>query len=347
MTELHLGWTEQFARAFESQALPSDVPARVIAVHRNRIVVADAAGDRNVTLSRHLKDAESLERPATGDWVVVRAEQIVQVLPRRTAFVRQAAGTAAVPQVVAANVDRVFIVTALPDDVNPRRLERYLAVTWESGAIPVVVLTKTDLVENPDEWMTTVRHSAPGVDVIALSSVSGDGIEQLAALMAPGETIAFLGSSGVGKSTLLNRLAGRELMRTGEVRDDGRGRHTTTHRELVALPNGVLVIDTPGMRELQLWSAETGLDMAFDDVTSLAEQCRFGDCTHGAEPGCAVKIAIDEGVLDIERLESWRKLSREVARAERERDPVATAAHLATNKSIHRAMRVHQQTRRK
>ena len=189
--------------------------------------------------------------------------------------------------------------------------------------------------------MIKVQEAAPGVDVIAVSIVSGAGLEQLNAIMTPGETIAFLGSSGVGKSTLLNHLAGEELMRTGEVLDDGRGRHTTTHRELVALPNGVLVIDTPGMRELQLWSAETGLDLAFDDVTSLAERCRFADCSHAGEPGCAVQAAIDGGVLKTARVESWRKLSREVARAARERDPVAASVELARVKVIHRAMRAH------
>ncbi len=346
LTLRDLGWSERFAQSFAAQAASSDVPARVITVHRNRVIVAGEFGECAAVLASVVRDAASADRPATGDWVALRPgdaggdAQVRAVLARQSAFTRRAAGEKAVPQIVASNVDRVFIVTALPDDVNVRRLERYLAVAWESGALPVVILTKADQVDNVDEWLATVRASAPGVNVIAVSTVSGAGIDALEEHLPAGSTIALLGSSGVGKSTLVNHLSGHTLMRTAGVRDDGRGRHTTTHRELVRLPGGVLVIDTPGMRELQLWSGASGLEQAFDDITALSAECRFADCVHGAEPGCAVRQALDAGLLDAERLASWRKLVREVARAELVANPVAAAAERAKLKSLMRSVRV-------
>ncbi|MEO8337913.1 MAG: ribosome small subunit-dependent GTPase A [bacterium] len=341
-----LGWKEQVAQSFDVHATAGDIPARVTAVHRNRVVVAGAFGERDAMLASHFHDADGIGRPATGDWVALRVSTdgtttVRTLLPRQSAFIRRAAGEKSVAQVVAANIDRVLIVTAVPDDVNERRLERYLAVAWESGATPVVVLTKTDLVENVSEWIATASTAAPGVDVVAVSALTGAGTDALAPHLIAGTTIALLGSSGVGKSTLLNHLAGRLLMRTGDVRDDGRGRHTTTHRELVRLPNDVLVIDTPGMRELQLWSAESGLAQTFEDVTALSHDCRFGNCAHDGEPGCAVADAIRSGGLDADRLASWRKLSREAARAALEQDAVAAAAQRAKVKSIHRLARTH------
>jgi len=340
-----LGWNAAFAQSFEDAAAAGDVPARVSAVHRNRVVVAGSFGERDAILASRFHDSESEDRPATGDWVALSisgdASTVRTVLPRQSAFIRRAAGEKAVAQVVAANVDRVFIVTAVPDDLNERRLERYLAVAWESGAMPVIVLTKTDLIENVGECIAAAGSSAPGVDVIAISALTGAGVDALDAHLIPGSTIALLGSSGVGKSTLLNHLAGSSLMRTADVRDDGRGRHTTTHRELVRLPSGVLVIDTPGMRELQLWSAESGLAQTFDDIAALSESCRFADCAHAGEPGCMVAMAIESGALDAERLASWRKLTREAARAELQRDALAAAAHRNKVKSIHRLARVH------
>ncbi len=342
-----LGYTPHFARGFAQLSRECEVPARVIAVHRNRIVVDAGFGERNATLTRTLQDAAALDRPATGDWVVVELDangddaRVRAVIPRATAFIRQAAGTGSSAQVVAANIDKVFIVTALPHDVNERRLERYLTVAWESGAVPVIVLTKADLVDDVDEWISTVRRSAPGVDVVACSALDAASVAALHPFLIPGETIALLGSSGVGKSTLLNAIANRDAMRTGAVDDDGRGRHTTTHRELVSLRSGVLVIDTPGMRELQLWSGETGLDRVFDDITALAEGCRFGDCAHAGEPDCAVAAAIANGVLDADRLASWRKLAREIRRAELQQDAVAAAAERAKLRSLHKAIRIY------
>jgi ribosome biogenesis GTPase len=241
--------------------------------------------------------------------------------------------------VVAANVDRVFVVTSLPDDFNVRRLERYVAATWESGATPTIVLTKSDLVDDTADWIARAGASAPGVDVLAISTLTGDGITVLESLMSPGMTIAFLGSSGVGKSTLINRLAGQDIMRTADVRGDGRGRHTTTHRELIRLPNGVLVIDTPGMRELQLWAGSAGLEQTFEDISTLSGRCRFRDCTHEREPDCAVRAALESGTLLPERLVSWRKLSREAARTSR--DALAAAEQQAKLRVIMRAVRKH------
>lgn len=321
-----------------------DQPGRVLAVHRNRLVVATVDGEFSAVLDTHLLQNYPIERPAVGDWVVLHtaadgATRIRALLPRRTAFIRGAAGQKVAPQVVAANVDYVLIVTALPGDFNERRLERYLALAWESGATPLVVLTKCDLVADASDFITASRALAPGVDVVGVSAASDDGMEKLQSLIPSGATIALLGSSGVGKSTLLNRLAGEEVMRTADVDVDGRGRHTTTHRELRRLGNGMLVIDTPGMRELQLWSANAGLDRVFEDIVELSCSCRFADCAHGTEPGCAVTEAVSNGVLDEERLTSWRKLMRESARAQLEGDAVAASAERAKLRAMMRAVR--------
>jgi ribosome biogenesis GTPase len=252
--------------------------------------------------------------------VGVRGTRIEAVLPRRTAFVRKAAGEAAVQQVVAANFELAFVVAALPDDVNARRLERYVTAVWESGAIPVVVLTKTDLADDVAGATLEVEAVAPGVEVHAISSITGEGVEAVRALLAPNRTAVLVGSSGVGKSTLVNRLLGEERQAVADVRADGRGRHTTTHRELLPVPGGGLLLDTPGMRELGLWAEEESLESAFDDVAELASECRFSDCTHVHEPGCAVRAAVEEGRLDAARLASFHKLARELAYLERRTD---------------------------
>jgi ribosome biogenesis GTPase len=343
-----LGWDADFAREFAPHRAQGRVPARIVAEHRGRYVVDDGGGERPATLAgrlrHHVRAREHL--PAVGDWAALGAGEdgaaaIHAVLARRGAFLRKAAGEATEAQVLAANVDVALIATALLADLSERRIERYLALAWESGAVPVVVLTKADLAEDVDAAVRAVRIVAPGADVVAVSSVSGAGVDALARWLRPGRTAVLLGSSGVGKSTLANRLTGGEVMRTGGVREDGKGRHTTTHRQLVKLAGGALLIDTPGMRELQLWTADAGLDAAFADVEALAARCRFGDCVHDAEPGCAVRAAAESGALDPERLASWHRLRRELAWLATRQDEAAAAQEKARVRTIHREQRAH------
>jgi ribosome biogenesis GTPase len=267
------------------------------------------------------------EPPAVGDWVCVDAREdegaatITRVLPRRTALVRKEAWRRTRPQVLAANLDWVFVLTSLNRDFNLRRLERFLTLIWEGGAKPAVILTKLDLCAEPDVARTAAEGVAIGVPVHLISAVSGEGIEELDGYLRPGATIALVGASGVGKSTLVNRLFGAEVMVVKEIRDDAyRGRHTTTNRQLIELPRGGMLIDTPGLREIALWCGEDGLESAFDDVETLARDCRFTDCEHKTEPGCAVREAVDPG-----RLESYHKLRRELEHLERKHDRQARA----------------------
>jgi ribosome biogenesis GTPase len=248
--------------------------------------------------------------PAVGDWVGLRDTTIAAILPRRSAFIRKRAGNSSDEQVLAANVDTAFLLAGLDDDFSLRRLERYIATAWESGAEPIVVLTKTDLADDVEGATLAVESVAIAVPIHPISNVTGEGIDELGAHLCPGRTVVLLGSSGVGKSSLLNALAGSELMRTAAIAADGTGRHTTTHRELVQLPGGGLVIDTPGLRELQFWEGDLGA--AFEDIDSLAADCRFRDCAHATEPGCAVLGAVDDGTLALDRLRSWRKFQREL-----------------------------------
>ncbi|HYW13138.1 MAG TPA: ribosome small subunit-dependent GTPase A [Longimicrobium sp.] len=343
-----LGWDADHTRDFAPHQAQGRVPARVVAEHRDRYGVADDSGERPAALAGRLRhNARGREDlPATGDWVAIAAgddgtAMIHAVLPRRSAFVRKAAGETTEAQVVAANVDVALIATALPADVSERRVERYLALAWESGAVPVVVLTKADLADDADAAVRAVRAVAPGADVVAVCSISGEGVDALGRWLRPGRTAVLIGSSGVGKSTLANRLMGGDALRTGAVRDDGKGRHTTTHRQLLRLAGGALLIDTPGMRELQLWSADSGLDAAFSDVEALATRCRFGDCGHGKEPGCAVRAAAQSGALDPERLESWHRLRRELAWLATRQDEAAAAQEKSRVKTVQRAYRDH------
>jgi len=264
-----------------------------------------------------------------GDWALVRVSGdgtravIEAVLERRSKFSRKAAtgpSNATEEQVVAANVDTVFLVAGLGYDFNVRRLERYLTTAWESGAQPAIVLTKADLYpEDVELAVTETEAIAFGVPVHAVSGITGEGVDALEPHLRPGTTVALLGSSGVGKSTLVNHLAGREVLETQDVRSDGRGRHTTSHRELVLLPGGALLLDTPGMRELQLWTTES-LDTSFADIVELAGECRFGDCSHNSEPGCAIKAALAGGTLEQERWRSYQKLQRELRALEIRQD---------------------------
>lgn len=323
-----LGWDDAFAEQFAPHAAAGLVAGRVAVQHRGAYDVLTAQGELRCDVRGRLFDDASspADLPAVGDWVAVSvrageaAGTVEAVLPRRTRFSRKQTLQAAEEQVLAANVDVVFLVTSLNEDLSLRRLERYLILARESGALPVVVLAKADLHVDPAAAVADVETIAAGLPVVAISSRTGEGLDRIRSYLLPGTTAALLGSSGVGKSTLVNTLAGTELLETQEIREDGKGRHTTTRRELVQLPGGALVIDTPGMRELQLWVADEGLEEAFGDVTSLFEHCRFSDCAHDAEPGCAVKAALGDGTLDPARWESYRKLEAELAHLERRLD---------------------------
>jgi ribosome biogenesis GTPase len=317
---------------------PGSVLARVTRVDRDRLTVLDADGERWARRSAALVDDSGLGAPAVGDWVAVRGERVVAVLPRRTAFVRTVAGRGSAAQVVAANIDVVLVVDALAEQARPRRVERYLAVAWASGATPLVVLTKADLCPDVPAAVAQVAEGAIGVEVLAVSAVTGAGLAALAARLAPGCTAAMVGPSGVGKSSLANALSGAPVAATAGVRADGRGRHTTTARQLLRLPGGALLVDTPGMRELALPGGD-GVDVAYADVAELADRCRFTDCAHRTEPGCAVAAAIDDGVLDPARLTAWRKLQAEAHRQELRADSRARALEHARVRSLHRQYR--------
>ncbi len=354
MTLESLGWDARWQFQFDEIAGEPQVPARILAQHRGRYTAAAEGDPFDAIVSgkfRHEHDGAAAF-PAVGDWVVLDPPErdgprIIQaVLPRHSSFSRKAAGDRTDEQLVAANVDTVFIVVGLDGDFNLRRIERYATLAWESGATPVVLLNKSDLCDDVAGRVSDAADAAPGVDVHALSAERGDGLDDLAAYAQPGKTLAFLGSSGVGKSSLVNRLLGDERQATQSVReDDSRGRHTTTHRELFALPSGVCVIDTPGMRELQLWASPESVSAAFPDVESLAEQCRFTDCSHADEPGCAVQEALESGELDGGRYASYRKQQKELAHLERKQSANPAFEERQHAKSLHKMYRKHIQSK--
>ncbi len=311
------GWNVFYEKELKKFITKEIFPGRIIADYGQIVRVVTEFGE--LQIGRPISKNEECMQIAVGDWIILLFNQetnsyhIQGVLPRKTKFSRAAAGIEVKEQIVAANIDTVFLIQSLNKDFNMKRLERYMITAWESGATPVVVLTKADCCDNVKEKTSIVEATVPGVDVHAISCLTGEGIPEIRKLLVPGKTIALLGSSGVGKSTLLNYLAGKELLKIGEIReDDDKGRHTTTHRELFLMQEGGLILDTPGMRSLLPWEADVGMEAMFGDIERLVNKCRFFDCQHKNEPGCAIREAINNGTLEAKRWESWSKLQKEI-----------------------------------
>jgi ribosome biogenesis GTPase len=345
-TLAELGWTDRETALFAEYAAAGLVPGRVSRVDRSLPLVITESGAMRVEPATHLlKQHDAIARAVVGDWVALAIPEghdqgiIEAILPRTSAFVRKDPGEQTDGQVLIANASIVFVVQSLSGKgINVRRLERELVLAFESGAMPVVVLSKADIAEDIDYQRNLAQEVAQGVDVIVESAITGDGLEDVRAHVGPGVTAALLGGSGVGKSTLVNRLVGGEVQATGEVRArDDKGRHTTVAREIVIVPGGGVIIDTPGMRGLALWDAEDGIASAFPDIDALAEHCKFADCRHESEPGCAVIAAVEAGELPLRRLESYRALRTELVELTRRQDQKAWAEKERSNKTIAKA----------
>ena len=345
-----IGWGCKIARSFEPFAAEGYTVGRVALEHRNRFVLYTERGEvpAEITGKLRYQATHTQDFPVVGDWVAISLQDqatratIHAVLPRSSLFTRKAPGTTIEEQMIAANIDTVFLVTGLDGDFNLRRLERYLVLAWESGASPVVVLNKADRCDRLPQILRQVDAIAPGLPVIPLSALQGEGLDQLVPYLKPGKTVALLGSSGVGKSTLTNQLMGKSVQAVQAVRrGDDRGRHTTTHRELLRLPSGGLLIDTPGMRELQLWTSEESVQETFSDIETLASQCRFRDCQHQHEPDCAVQAALSAGVLDRHRFRSYQKLQREQRYLSQKQNQQEALNTKARWKKITKTMRNH------
>lgn len=350
MTLAELGWNDSFAQAFAPLAAEGCVPARVTLELKGYCEVTGETGARLGECSgKFIHGAKApADYPAIGDWVAVTPQPgdaqrvaIHAVLPRKTKFSRRAAGTEVVEQIVAANVDTVFLVSALDGNHHLHRLERYLACAWASGAEPVVIMNKADLSENEVEPLKReIADVAPKVPIFVISAQTRRGLKALAPYLQPGRTIALLGSSGVGKSTLINRLMGEKIQFTQEVREaDNKGRHTTTQRELLITPDGAIIIDTPGMREIQPWDATAGLASAFEDVAAIAACCKFRDCQHTVEPGCAVRAALEDRSLDLLRWQGYLRMQRATAHEVRRVDRPAQQQHRSQMKKLTKSLR--------
>jgi ribosome biogenesis GTPase / thiamine phosphate phosphatase len=349
MTLEELGWNPVHERAWNEFNRTPHFPARVIETPKNSWRVASEAGESLMELSGRLRHRLLTPDgwPAVGDWVEAAGGTIYNVLPRRSKLSRRAAGRRTDEQIVAANVDTVFVVSSFDRDFNPRRLERYLTVVWEGGAQPVIVLNKADLCDETPHLLRETQAVALAVPVYAISAANAEGLDQLQPHLQAGSTIALVGSSGVGKSTLINQLCGYDRQSVRTVGTDGRGRHTTSARNLIALPSGALLIDTPGMRELQLWGTEDSLNETFQEIEHLARQCRFRDCRHTDEPGCAVLQAVKRGETPQERYDSYLKLRKELAFLHRKQDLSAELEQKRKWKAIHKAHRAMQKMQRK
>jgi len=344
-----IGWTASLGVALSDLDEPGLTPKRVVEEHKGRFRILGAEGESSAVVAGRLihEAIRGIDFPVVGDWVAVEGatggdlSRIRCVLPRRTALVRRAPDhSPSEEQILAANLDTVLLVTSLNREFNPRRLERYLALVWASGAQPVVVLNKSDLCHDVESFRTRAEAVAIGVPLVVTSGVTGDGLDGLEGHLGPGRTAALIGSSGVGKSTLVNRLLGREALVTRPIReDDARGRHTTSHRQLILLPRGGMLIDTPGLREVGLWDGESGVDSTFAEIEDLAAGCRFRDCRHGGEPGCAIQQAIDDGTLDPGRASSYRKLGRELAHQAIRQDETLRIEAKRRRKQLSRAIR--------
>ncbi|HIW33553.1 MAG TPA: ribosome small subunit-dependent GTPase A [Candidatus Paenibacillus intestinavium] len=317
-----LGWNPYFENVRVEKNYSRNMMGRVIAEYKHLYKVYTEDGECAAEVTGKLRHQATNRAmfPAVGDWVVVQdlvgeSKKLIQeVLPRQSKFSRKVAGAVIEEQIVASNVDTIFLVNALNHDFNVRRIERALILAWEGGAQPVIILSKGDLCDDVASKISEVESVAVGVPIHVITAVEADGCEAVREYIQPGKTIALIGSSGVGKSTLINRILGEELQRVNEVREgDDRGKHTTTHRQLLLIPEGGLIMDTPGMRELQLWDADEGVSSTFEDVDSLIAQCRFSDCNHNNEPGCAVRAALTNGELEQSRYNNYLKMNRELA----------------------------------